>query len=176
MIPDLVTKSVHRMSTSGGDHGANFFSITGHLMSWSLDSSSFFMVLQLVSGGERRAKGSEGPSPASRGQAYGEDLIVDEIQAGFGRTGKMFAIEHSGVKPDILVMAKGLGNGMPVSAVGASHELMAKWKKGTHGGTYGGGNAIVARAALATIETMQEENIPEKSGQIKKLCQNLLLA
>lgn len=52
MIPDLVTKSVHRMSTSGGDHGANFFSITGHLMSWSLDSGSFFMVLQLVSGGD----------------------------------------------------------------------------------------------------------------------------
>ena len=52
MIPDLVTKSVHRMSTSGGDHGANFFSITGHLMSRSLDSGSFFMVLQLVSGGD----------------------------------------------------------------------------------------------------------------------------
>jgi len=93
-------------------------------------------------------------------------LVVDEIQSGFGRTGKMFAVEHSGVKPDILVMAKGLGNGMPVSAVGASHELMAKWKKGTHGGTYGGGNAIVARAALATIETMQEENIPEKAREM----------
>lgn len=92
-------------------------------------------------------------------------LVVDEIQSGFGRTGKMFAIEHSGVKPDILVMAKGLGNGMPISAVGASHELMSKWKTGTHGGTYGGGNAIVARAALATIDTMLDEKIPENAAE-----------
>jgi len=92
-------------------------------------------------------------------------LVADEIQSGFGRTGKMFAIEHSGVRPDILVMAKGLGNGMPVSAVGASHKLMAKWKTGTHGGTYGGGNPIIARAALATIQTMQDENIPERAAE-----------
>jgi len=92
-------------------------------------------------------------------------LVVDEIQSGFGRTGKMFAIDHSGVKPDILVMAKGLGNGMPISAVGASHEFMAKWKTGTHGGTYGGGNPIVARAALATIETMQRDGIPERAAE-----------
>ena len=92
-------------------------------------------------------------------------LVVDEIQSGFGRTGKMFAIDHySGVQPDILIMAKGLGNGMPVSAVGASHELMAKWKTGTHGGTYGGGNVVVAKAALATIEAMQEENIPARAA------------
>jgi len=93
-------------------------------------------------------------------------MVVDEIQSGFGRTGKLFAIEHSGVKPDILVMAKGLGNGMPISAVGASHDLMAKWKTGTHGGTYGGGNAIVARAALATIEAMQDEKIPERAAEL----------
>ena len=92
-------------------------------------------------------------------------LVVDEIQSGFGRTGKLFAIDHSGVKPDILVMAKGLGNGMPISAVGASDMLMQKWKKGTHGGTYGGGNPIVARAALATIETMQDQGIPEQASQ-----------
>jgi len=92
-------------------------------------------------------------------------LVADEIQSGFGRTGKMFAIEHSGVRPDILVMAKGLGNGMPVSVVGASHKLMAKWKTGTHGGTYGGGNPIIARAALATIQTMQDENISERAAE-----------
>jgi len=92
-------------------------------------------------------------------------LVADEIQSGFGRKGKMFAIEHSGVKPDILVMAKGLGNGMPVSADGASHELMAKWKTGTHGGTYGGGNPIIARAALATIQTIQDESIPERAAE-----------
>lgn len=95
-------------------------------------------------------------------------MVVDEIQSGFGRTGKLFAIEHSGVKPDILVMAKGLGNGMPISAVGASHEIMSKWKKGTHGGTYGGGNAIVASAALATIETMLNEKIPQQAAETGK--------
>jgi len=82
-----------------------------------------------------------------------------------GRTGKMFAVEHSGVKPDIMVMAKGLGSGMPISAVGASTELMAKWKTGTHGGTYGGGNAVVAKAALATIDTMLEENIISRAAE-----------
>lgn len=93
-------------------------------------------------------------------------LVVDEIQSGFGRTGKLFAIDHTqDVKPDILVMAKGLGNGMPISAVGASDALMQKWKKGTHGGTYGGGNPIVARAALATIDTMLTENIPEQASK-----------
>jgi len=92
-------------------------------------------------------------------------LVMDEIQSGFGRTGKMFAVEHSGVKPDIIVMAKGLGNGMPVSAVGASTELMEKWKTGTHGGTYGGGNAVVARAALATIDAMLEEQIPARAAE-----------
>lgn len=91
-------------------------------------------------------------------------LVMDEIQSGFGRTGKMFAVEHSGVKPDIMVMAKGLGNGMPISAVGASSELMSKWKTGTHGGTYGGGNAVVASAALATIDAMLEENIPARAA------------
>ena len=92
-------------------------------------------------------------------------LVVDEIQSGFGRTGKLFAIEHSGVQPDVLVMAKGLGNGMPISAVGASDALMRKWKKGTHGGTYGGGNAIVAKAALATIDTMLDQDIPQQAAQ-----------
>jgi len=92
-------------------------------------------------------------------------LVMDEIQSGFGRTGKMFAVEHSGVKPDIMVMAKGLGSGMPISAVGASTELMAKWKTGTHGGTYGGGNAVVAKAALATIDTMLEENIISRAAE-----------
>lgn len=92
-------------------------------------------------------------------------LVSDEIQSGFGRTGKLFAIEHSGVRPDVVVMAKGLGNGMPVSAVGASDELMRKWKTGTHGGTYGGGNAVVASAALATLDAMIEENVPAKAAE-----------
>ncbi len=97
---------------------------------------------------------------------HGILLVADEIQSGFGRTGKMFAIEHSGVQPDIMVMAKGLASGMPIAAIGASKELMSKWKTGTHGGTYGGGNAVVAAAACATIDVMLQENLPARAAEM----------
>ena len=90
-------------------------------------------------------------------------LIVDEIQSGFGRTGKMFAYEHAGIEPDVIVMAKGLGSGLPISCIGASRELMAKWKPGSHGGTYGGGSTLAAAAALETINILQEELLAENS-------------
>lgn len=90
---------------------------------------------------------------------HGILLIIDEVQSGFGRTGKMFCFEHSGVRPDILVMAKGLGSGVPISAVASSAELMGKWTPGSHGGTYGGGSAIACAAALATIGVIQEEDL-----------------
>jgi len=69
---------------------------------------------------------------------YGIMLIADEIQSGFGRTGKWFASEHFGVTPDVIVMAKGLASGLPLSGLAARPETMAKWAPGTHGGTYGG--------------------------------------
>lgn len=94
---------------------------------------------------------------------HGILLIADEVQSGFGRTGRFFAVEHAGVSPDIMVMAKGLGSGMPISAIGASTELMAHWKPGTHGGTYGGGNAIAAAAAAATIDTIRAERLVENA-------------
>ena len=78
----------------------------------------------------------------------------------------MFAIEHSGVQPDIMVMAKGLASGMPIAAIGSSQELMSKWKTGTHGGTYGGGNAVVAAAACATIDVMIQEDLPNHATQM----------
>ena len=83
-------------------------------------------------------------------------LIVDEVQSGMGRTGKFFAFEHAGIDPDIIVMAKGLGSGVPISAIASPRALMEKWIPGTHGGTYGGGSAIAATAALATIEVMRD--------------------
>jgi 4-aminobutyrate aminotransferase len=91
-------------------------------------------------------------------------LVLDEVQSGFGRTGKFFCCEHAGVTPDILVMAKGLGSGMPISAIGARAELMAHWKPGTHGGTYGGGNAVAAAAAAATIRVLQDEHLVENAA------------
>jgi 4-aminobutyrate aminotransferase len=102
------------------------------------------------------------PAPAAfvRGivelcREYGILFVADEVQSGFGRTGRFFAVEHLGVVPDILVMAKGLASGFPISAVGASSELTARWPVGSHGGTYGG-NPIGCAAAIATIDVLSE--------------------
>lgn len=97
--------------------------------------------------------------------AHGILLIIDEVQSGFGRTGKFFCFEHADVKPDIIVMAKGLGSGLPISAIASTEKLMAKWPAGTHGGTYGGGSAITAAAAIATIDAIQKEQLLENSAQ-----------
>ncbi len=99
-------------------------------------------------------------------------LVLDEVQSGFGRTGKFFCCEHADVTPDILVMAKGLGSGMPISAIGARAELMAHWKPGTHGGTYGGGNAVAAAAAIATIRVLRDEHLVENAAVMGERLQN----
>lgn len=94
---------------------------------------------------------------------HGILLVADEIQSGLGRTGKFFAIEHFGVRPDILIMAKGIASGLPLSALAASKALMAKWKPGSHGGTFGG-NVVACAAAVATIRAMKEEKLPENAA------------
>ena len=86
---------------------------------------------------------------------HGICFVADEVQSGFGRTGTMFNVEQHGLEPDIVVMAKGLASGFPISAVGASAELMARWPTGSHGGTYGG-NPIGCAAAIATIDVLTE--------------------
>ncbi len=90
-------------------------------------------------------------------------LIADEVQSGFGRTGTWFAVEHFGIVPDILTMAKGIASGLPLSALAAGPDLMAQWTPGTHGGTYGG-NAVACAAAVATIQTMRDEHLVENSA------------
>jgi len=82
-------------------------------------------------------------------------LIADEVQSGFGRTGKFFAIEHFDVIPDALIMAKGLASGFPLSGLAAPRALMDKWIVGSHGGTYGG-NAVSCAAAEATVHVLQD--------------------
>ena len=77
------------------------------------------------------------------------------MQSGFGRTGKMFAVEHYGIEPDVICMAKGIASGFPFAALGTRRELDDRWPKGSHGGTYGG-NPIGCAAALATIDMMTE--------------------
>jgi 4-aminobutyrate aminotransferase len=94
---------------------------------------------------------------------HGILLIIDEVQTGFGRTGKWFAQEHYGVKPDIMVMAKGLASGIPMSAIAAPEEMMRKWMPGSHGGTYGG-NPVAAASAIATINTLRDEKLIENAA------------
>lgn len=96
---------------------------------------------------------------------YGILLIVDEVQTGFGRTGKWFGFENFGVTPDILVMAKGLASGFPLSAIAAPKEMMDKWSPGSHGGTYGG-NAVACAAAVATIQAMKDEKMIENAARL----------
>ena len=91
---------------------------------------------------------------------HGILLIFDEVQTGVGRTGKMFALEHYNVTPDILVMAKGLGSGLPISAIASPRHLMERWEPGTHGGTYGGGSALPLAAARETLRVMAQEDLP----------------
>ncbi len=95
---------------------------------------------------------------------HGILLVVDEVQSGFGRTGKLFGYQHTEILPDIIIMAKGLGSGMPISGIAASAELMSRWQPGTHGGTYGGGNALAAAAASATIDVIHDEKLVENAA------------
>jgi len=85
---------------------------------------------------------------------HGILLIADEVQAGVGRTGKLFACEHWGVAPDIMTLAKGLGSGMPIGVTVAKRRIMEKWKRGAHGNTYGG-NPLCCAAALKTLELVE---------------------
>jgi 4-aminobutyrate aminotransferase len=106
---------------------------------------------------------------AERCTQHGMLFIADEVQTGFGRTGEMFAVTHAGIEPDVLCMAKGIASGFPFSALGARAEIMARWPKGSHGGTYGG-NPIGCAAALASIEVMSETgflgNVKERGAQL----------
>jgi 4-aminobutyrate aminotransferase len=86
---------------------------------------------------------------------HGILLVFDEIQCGIGRTGKMFAAEHVGVEPDILLTAKGLGSGMPIGAI-IARESITKWESGAHGSTFGG-NPVCCAAALATLDVVEDD-------------------
>ena len=102
-------------------------------------------------------------------EEYGFLFICDEVQSGFGRTGKMFAIEHWGVEPDILCMAKGIASGMPLGACCASSSIM-DWHQGAHASTFGA-NPVSCRASLATIRLLEEGLIDaaaQRGAQLKR--------
>jgi 4-aminobutyrate aminotransferase len=100
-----------------------------------------------------------------RADAHGILLIVDEVQTGFGRTGRFWGHQHTpGVTPDILITAKGLASGFPLSGIAASRELMAKARPGSQGGTYGG-NAVACAAALATLDVIEDEGLVANAAE-----------
>ncbi len=129
------------------------------------------MILEPVLG-----EGGYAPAPKAfveglveRCRRHGILFVADEVQSGFGRTGRMFAVEHLGVEPDVICMAKGIASGFPFAALGTRRELDDRWPRGSHGGTYGG-NPIGCAAALATIEVMTEpgflDNVVARGRQL----------
>lgn len=103
---------------------------------------------------------------------HGILLVVDEVQSGMGRTGKMFAVEHWGVQPDIICLAKGIASGLPLGAIIASEKVM-NWPPGSHASTFGG-NPVSCRAALATIELLESGYMANATERGEQLRQGLL--
>src|SRR5581483_1584988 len=100
---------------------------------------------------------------------HGMLLVADEVQTGMGRTGKLFAVEHWGVEPDILCLAKGIASGMPLGAIVARQDVM-DWPPGSHASTFGG-NPVSCRAALATLRLLEAgytRNAAERGEQLKQ--------
>jgi len=117
----------------------------------------------------------DGFLPALRELAdkHGILLVADEVQSGYGRTGRFFAVEWTGVTPDVVVMAKGIASGMPLSGILARGDLLERFEPGAHGGTYGG-NAVACAAAVATLEVIDDESLVENAeGQGVRLLAGL---
>lgn len=89
---------------------------------------------------------------------HGILLIADEVQCGFGRTGRMWGFEHAGIVPDVVCVAKAIANGLPLSGIVTRHELQERWGKGAHGTTYGG-NPVACAAGIAVLETIADEGL-----------------
>ncbi|WP_407441452.1 aspartate aminotransferase family protein [Rhodococcus sp. (in: high G+C Gram-positive bacteria)] len=162
----------------GGVHVAPF--PTAYRYGWSVDEATDFALRELdylfatVTAPDETAAfvvepvlGEGGYIPGNvrffqglreRADRYGILLVFDEIQTGFGRTGKFFGHQHFDVRPDVITMAKGLASGFPLSGIAASEELMSRARPGSQGGTYGA-NAVSCAAAVATLEVIRKEGL-----------------
>jgi 4-aminobutyrate aminotransferase len=109
----------------------------------------------------------DGFLPALRAVAdrHGILLAVDEVQSGFARTGRFFATEWTDATPDIVIMAKGIASGLPLSGILARRDLLERFAPGAHGGTYGG-NVVACAAALATLDVIDDERLVDRAGAI----------
>jgi 4-aminobutyrate aminotransferase/(S)-3-amino-2-methylpropionate transaminase len=94
---------------------------------------------------------------------HGILLIADEVQTGYSRTGMMWAFEHAEIVPDVVVVAKAIANGLPLSAIATRRELQERWGRSAHGSTYGG-NPVACAAGIAVIETIRDEELVFNSG------------
>jgi 4-aminobutyrate aminotransferase len=95
---------------------------------------------------------------------HGILLMLDEVQTGYGRTGRMWAFEHAGVVPDVVCLAKAIANGLPLGAVVSRRELHERWGKGSHGSTFGG-NLVACAAGIAVLETIEREGLVENAAR-----------
>src|SRR5207237_2302172 len=102
-------------------------------------------------------------------------LVVDEVQTGFGRTGKMFAIEHYGIEPDLLIVAKSIAAGLPLSGVIGKAEIMDAPGDSAIGGTYVG-NPVAQAAALAVLDVFDEEELVERAAALGETIRSRMLA
>ncbi|QUH02805.1 aspartate aminotransferase family protein [Saccharopolyspora erythraea] len=128
------------------------------------DTAAFIIEPVLGEGGYIPAPPEFLEGLRERADRHGILLIVDEVQTGVGRTGKFWGHDHAGIRPDIIITAKGLASGFPLSAIAAGQELMSKAWPGSQGGTYGG-NAVAAAAALATLDVVRDENLVDNAAE-----------
>jgi 4-aminobutyrate aminotransferase len=128
------------------------------------DTAAFIVEPVLGEGGYVPANTAFFRGLRERADRHGILLILDEVQTGFGRTGRFWGHEHFAGRPDIVVTAKGLASGFPLSAIAAPSAIMAKAWRGSQGGTYGG-NAVACAAAIATLDVIQEEKLVENSAE-----------
>ncbi len=167
---------------NGGDEGAatlESLAILRSLFATVIAPSQVAAILIEPVQGE----GGYTPAPAAFLRAlralcdeHGILLIADEVQSGFGRTGRMWAFEHADIVPDVVCLAKAIANGLPLSAIVTSRELQARWGRSAHGTTYGG-NPVACAAGVAVLETILEEDLvtnarlrgAELSGGLREL-------
>lgn len=128
------------------------------------DTAAFFIEPVLGEGGYVPANAEFLAGLRQRADEHGILLVLDEVQTGFGRTGTFWGHEHFDVQPDVVITAKGLASGFPLSAIAAPTELMAKAWPGSQGGTYGG-NAVACAAALATLDVIQDEGLVDNAAE-----------
>lgn len=122
------------------------------------DTAAFFVEPVLGEGGYLPAPPRFLSGLRERADRHGILLVVDEIQTGFGRTGRFWGHDHAAVRPHVLITAKGLASGLPLSAIAAPHALMERVRPGSQGGTYGG-NPVACAAAIATLRVIQDEGL-----------------